>query len=155
VSAEWRDDGHILVIDGEGNAEVECAGDECRGPYVACHECYGDGTYDPEDGETDGEVDCEACGGTGYDDGERECWLTSYAFDAGESLDDGPDVDWRARPGRYRAVYQTDGFFDDFYVTLRIGAPASSPGVREEDRDEPTVPPVAHTGDEPDGDEEA
>lgn len=118
----WTEDGHVLVVEPGGMVRVECVG-ECRGPTIGCHECYGQGTIETEAG--DGEVDCEACGGTGNDEGVRRCWMTADHFDAIEALDDPADAD---TPGRYVAVYQTWGPFDDFYVVLRRGRPAPPAG---------------------------
>lgn len=119
----WTEDGHVLIVEPDGPApeegdlsyRVECPGDhggKCKGPFVACDECYGTGyTHDDEDDE----IPCAACDETGRDGGKHTCWLVEFGMEDGLPENDGNLT------GRFKLEYQSDGVYDDFRTYLRRG----------------------------------
>jgi hypothetical protein len=112
----WTQDGHVLVVDSDECARVECPPGGCRGPYLTCNECQGQGDIEDGDGEL---VECRACRGTRMDAGEHSCYLAADSFDPRDALWDPVPP-----PGRYPIAYSTDGHHEQFEATLKLVSPA-------------------------------
>jgi hypothetical protein len=137
---QWTEDGHVLVVEQDGEfpeegdvrMRVECPGDhggKCEGPYVACDYCNGNGYHFNGDAERP----CPKCKESGREGGIHTCWLKTYGME-----DDLPDHRSDEPPyllGRFKLLYQTDGYYDSFTTPMLRGERLADPPARKEQPD--------------------